>query len=345
MQSITQTHKTHHGLLRDQLASELQAPSSQLAIGGSNANNPNTTGADIPYNSLTFQSLSSGNNFNVGRISAIQENGNYLDAGAMAFSTGVAGLYERMRITTGGNVGIGTTTPMGKLDVNFSNVEPKNAFVFSSASNPTYSPAGGLRFAWYGTNFADIQMVRQGNSNDGLGLSFHTSTSNNSTTIERMRITAGGNVIIGNTTQTNASYILDVWGNMRAKQITVNTTGADFVFEPSYKLNTLPALKEYIDQHHHLPEIASAAEMQKDGLNLGDNQVKLLQKVEELTLYLIEKDKKDQEQQTQIDLQKQQLEINKQQLAIALLQLKVQEEQMKKLASTVSALVGIKAKQ
>jgi hypothetical protein len=101
----------------------------------------------------------------------------------------------------------------------------------------------------------------------------------------------GGNVLIGKAAQTNAGYKLDVAGSVRANEIVVNTSGADFVFHPAYRLYPLSLLKKYIDQHRHLPEIASAREMQASGLNVGDNQVKLLQKVEELTLYLIAQNK------------------------------------------------------
>lgn len=109
-----------------------------------------------------------------------------------------------------------------------------------------------------------------------------------------------GNVIIGKTTQTNTGYRLDVAGNVRANQIVVNTTGADFVFDPSYQLLPLSDLQKYIDKNHHLPEIASAKQMQAAGLNVGDNQTKLLQKIEELTLYLIEKDKQVTELQNRV---------------------------------------------
>ena len=123
-----------------------------------------------------------------------------------------------------------------------------------------------------------------------------------------------GNVLIGQNSQTNAAYILDVNGTVRAKAIMVNATGADFVFDLSYKLNTLPKLKEYIDQNHHLPEIASAKEMQTNGVDLGQNQVKLLQKVEELTLYLIDKDKQLNDEKDIIGKQQQEIDQLKQQM-------------------------------
>lgn len=97
-----------------------------------------------------------------------------------------------------------------------------------------------------------------------------------------------GNVLIGKSTQGNSSYMLDVAGNVRANQLTVNANGADFVFDSAYALRSLTELAAYIKSNHHLPEMATAGDMKKDGLNLGDNQIKLLQKVEELTLYSID---------------------------------------------------------
>jgi hypothetical protein len=111
-----------------------------------------------------------------------------------------------------------------------------------------------------------------------------------------MTVSDAGNVIIGNTTQTNAAYKLDVYGSARANEIVVNTTGADFVFDKKYLLPKLSEVKKYITANHHLPEIASAIEMKANGIELGQMNAKLLQKVEELTLYLIEKDRELTEQ-------------------------------------------------
>lgn len=101
----------------------------------------------------------------------------------------------------------------------------------------------------------------------------------------------GGNLLIGKTSQTNSSYLLDVNGPARANQVVVNTTGADFVFNPGYPLPPLAEVEKYIQANHHLPDIASAAQMQDQGLDLGENQTRLLQKIEELTLYVIDQNK------------------------------------------------------
>ncbi len=96
---------------------------------------------------------------------------------------------------------------------------------------------------------------------------------------------------VGINTVASSNYKLNVKGRVRADEIVVNTTGADFVFDPSYKLRTLSELETFIRTNKHLPDIAPAKEMQENGVSAGEMQAKLLQKVEELTLYVIEKDK------------------------------------------------------
>jgi hypothetical protein len=104
-----------------------------------------------------------------------------------------------------------------------------------------------------------------------------------------MVLTADGYLGVGTTTPTD---MLTVAGKIGAREIKVTTNaGADFVFEPDYKLPALAELEKYVKANKHLPEIPTAAQMVKEGVNLGELNIKLLQKVEELTLHLIEKDK------------------------------------------------------
>jgi hypothetical protein len=84
-----------------------------------------------------------------------------------------------------------------------------------------------------------------------------------------------------------------VQGKFEAKEIKVTLTPtADFVFEEDYHLPKLENVEKHIKEKKHLPEIASAREMEKEGVNVGEFQIKLLQKIEELTLYTIEQNKK-----------------------------------------------------
>ncbi len=100
----------------------------------------------------------------------------------------------------------------------------------------------------------------------------------------------GGNVGIGKLTPTAK---LHVNGNIIAEEIKVeDVTGADFVFAPNYRLMPLAEIEAFIKKHHHLPEVPSAVEMQADGVELGKMNMLLLQKIEELTLLMIEQNKK-----------------------------------------------------
>jgi len=91
-------------------------------------------------------------------------------------------------------------------------------------------------------------------------------------------------------------------GLIRAKEIKVQSNvWSDFVFEKDYILPTLEALETFIAENKHLPEIPTEAEVTENGINLGEMNAKLLQKIEELTLYMIEQNKQNKKQQEKIE--------------------------------------------
>ncbi|RWU09972.1 hypothetical protein [Pedobacter chitinilyticus] len=99
-------------------------------------------------------------------------------------------------------------------------------------------------------------------------------------------------------------------GKIRAKEIKVEATGwPDYVFKADYKLNTLPELEAYIKANGHLPGVPAATEVEKEGVALGEMNKILLKKIEELTLHLIEKDKKIEETNKKLDKVMQMVEI------------------------------------
>jgi len=100
-----------------------------------------------------------------------------------------------------------------------------------------------------------------------------------------------GNVGIG--TLSPSSYKLAVGGAAIAESITVKLQGnwPDYVFEPTYKMLNPAELESYILQNKHLPDLPSAAAVEKEGLDLGEMNKKLLKKIEELTLYMISQQK------------------------------------------------------
>ncbi|MFM9908118.1 MAG: hypothetical protein ACKVOW_02145 [Chitinophagaceae bacterium] len=93
----------------------------------------------------------------------------------------------------------------------------------------------------------------------------------------------------------NPLYKLAVNGNIRAKEIIVESGWADYVFNKEYKLPSLYELEKFILQFNHLPNIPSAAEIEKDGLKVGELQKKMMEKIEELTLYVIAQKKENEE--------------------------------------------------
>ena len=102
----------------------------------------------------------------------------------------------------------------------------------------------------------------------------------------------GGNVGIGTTN--TGQYKLAVEGKIAAREIKVTLSSfADYVFNRNYPLRSLSELEKYINQYKHLPNIPSEGEVKnKGGIELGEMNVKLLEKIEELTLYVIELNKK-----------------------------------------------------
>lgn len=108
-----------------------------------------------------------------------------------------------------------------------------------------------------------------------------------------------GNVGIGISEPTEK---LSVNGNIRAKKIIVSKNAwPDYVFEPSHIIRPLSELEKFIKENKHLPEIPSAREIEKNGIDIGDNQALLLKKIEELTLYVIELKKITEKQQFEIN--------------------------------------------
>jgi len=105
----------------------------------------------------------------------------------------------------------------------------------------------------------------------------------------RMSILPNGNVGIG---ILNPTHLLSVNGAIRAKEIIVDTGWADDVFSKDYKLLSLAETENYIQSNGRLPGIPSAKEVQDKGVSVGESQALLLRKIEELTLHMIQMEKR-----------------------------------------------------
>lgn len=109
---------------------------------------------------------------------------------------------------------------------------------------------------------------------------------------EASQVNILGSLNVG-TENANPEYQFQVKGKIRSEEIKVETANwPDYVFAKDYKLPSLKETEQHIKEQGHLPGIPSAAEVNEHGINLGDMNAKLLKKIEELTLLLIQQNKR-----------------------------------------------------
>jgi hypothetical protein len=233
----------------------------------------------------------------MGAIGAFPSSNDDSSNGNLVFYTrNTQNLVERLRIDKDGNVGIGTGTgiPAAKLEVY--NSAQAGHLVLSGNDNPSADMSRidlDYKIATANQTIGRISSAYLTSANGGSG-ALRFFTSNNGVLAEKMRIGNTGNVSIGTKATNPTDELLTVFGVIHAKEVQVDLTGslADYVFHPNYKLMPLTQVEQYVKTNSHLPEIPSAAEVSKNGMSMGEMQNKLLQKVEELTLYVIEQQKR-----------------------------------------------------
>lgn len=155
----------------------------------------------------------------------------------------------------------------------------------SSTWSPVYGTTSMGRYAikWYSDPWNTSYKTMWFSSYDG-NIRFFTSAT------PRLNILYNGKIGIG---KTQPQYKLDVDGIIHADEFIIDiSSGADYVFEECYSLPTLKDVKRYIEENRHLPDVPSADEMQKNGVNMEEYTITLLQKVEELTLYTLRQEDK-----------------------------------------------------
>jgi len=279
-----------------------------------NSNGNIGIGTTAPDHKLVIQDT------NANQLALTQSSGN-----SWQFRTGSTGSLifrddglERMRIDSSGNLGLGTTSPQKELHITSDGRTAIRVGGPNSASGavadlemvPSNGGVIGASRYWIWSFRTDSWSGSPGD----LALYSHDGTDYTSPIIVQsdgdVELVNGasaprkGNVGIG-TSSPDAK--LAVKGDIHAEEVRVDLSvpAPDYVFEADYDLNSLEELQYYINTHGHLPNIPSAAELEVDGIVLGDMNMKLLEKIEELTLYILEQHK------NQIRLEKRITELEK----------------------------------
>ncbi len=207
-----------------------------------------------------------------------------------------------MTLTERGNVGIGITSPVEILQI-------ANAFAFHDGGNKV------IGFGYVPRTGADLNSngyaseIRLDPVNGRFRFGVSSSQSGNPNSFSVMTLTKEQRVGIG--TQ-SPDELLTVKGKIHAEEVRVDlSVPADYVFEKYYtgesKLKadyTMPTLEEveaFTKANNHLPDVPSAKQIQEEGLHLKEMTNLLLQKVEELTLYTIEQEKRIKKQEEKIE--------------------------------------------
>ena len=255
-------------------------------------------------NALVFAQNNSSSGVNVGSRGedqySLQLEGN---SNSLGFLSKTRGPTPNLVLTQNGNIGLGTTAPRAFFDVaNYSDNQKLSSILSRlpegdtigegtflgvrgyNTTNDYGKKSFALEHSFYGQINSSINFYR-GGSTTGGEISFNTNTN-----AEGMRINALGNVGIGTATPAEK---LSVNGKIRAHEIKVEAANwPDYVFDQDYKVLGLQELDAYIKVYKHLPEMPSAKEVEANGMALGE-LVKLQQKkIEELTLHLIDQNKK-----------------------------------------------------
>lgn len=206
-----------------------------------------------------------------------------------------------------GNVGIGTTTPTARLHV-IGNQTLEGNLTFTAGTqsiqfaNPSASPAAMMYMFSSGTSNVARMVIAHSPGFPTWGLQY-TDAGDQFDFLgagtSRMSINlSNGNVGIG---VPSAVYKLEVCGTIRAKEVRVETGWCDYVFAKDYKLRPINELENYINTNKHLPGIAPASDVEQNGLKVGEMNKAMMEKIEELTLYIIQLSKDNQKLQEEIN--------------------------------------------
>lgn len=232
-----------------------------------------------------------------------QDLGNGLVTLSVAGRHGGGQYKDILNVTSTGRVGIGTLSPGVKLEIVDDN-NSANTYVplLKLKSNNWICNQEAVIEFWNGgvnKNFATSKIISKmdGCGGEGEALVFETQTAGQTSTTPKMKIANDGKVTIGSTlSSANAhanTFKLSVSGKIVCKEMVV-TQGpwADFVFDKDYELMPLKEVEIFYKSNNHLPDVPTTSEITEAGNDLGKTDALLLQKIEELTLYIVAQEKR-----------------------------------------------------
>lgn len=198
--------------------------------------------------------------------------------------------HSRMGISFGGNAMV--------PNYDYSNFNEAAIYVDADA---TYGTTMHLATSGSYTAGAQARLSINPAGNIGIGT---TAPNVNAKLDVNGNIFSSGKLVIGTTDAGQyANYALAVNGNAIFNKVKVKLYGnwPDYVFEEGYQLPSLKELSAFIKQHKHLPGLPQASEVEKNGIDVGDNSALLLKKIEELTLYMIDLNKREEALSQKVD--------------------------------------------
>lgn len=228
------------------------------------------------------------------------------DNGDFTFNN--SGFARNVTFLNNGNVGIGTDVPAAKLSIALGTNDVKN---YGKGIQITNSNGNRQQIAFLRYGYNAISAGYNGASNV-WGFGFSTETDNLFVPSCLSIDASNGKVGIGLTDYTKmneANCKLFVAGGIMTEKVKVSTYGnwADYVFDEAYKLRSLKDVESFIITNRHLPNIPSAKEVREQGLDLAEIQAKQMEKIEELTLYIIEQSKQINKQNVAIEKMQQEI--------------------------------------
>lgn len=196
-----------------------------------------------------------------------------------------------------GYTGIGTDEPQGRLDVHSGATSTDALYV---RANAVTGGLGGIihhqshQYAW--------QTLAQNTAyENNSSLRFHFTNRTDPAEKEKENILVLHSLGRVGVNTASPAYELDVCGTIRSEEVIVETGWCDYVFAEDYKLMSLSELETFIQTHHHLPNIPSAGVVEAEGLKVADMVPRMMEKIEEMTLYMIELQKQNDALKTQVE--------------------------------------------